>query len=464
MPGVAIVGEAGMGRIKQPARLVLVLAVVAVGMVWAARKSWEVTRYHRAIKEIERNLEAGRYAVAARSLEAMLYWNPGSDEVAYLLGVCQKARGRNDAAVEAWAQVPPGSSFAPQAINGRIELEIDRGRLAAAEQLIDDSIRDPAADESGLRLLLGPAYCNQGRVEEASRFIEARWNHLARMGQGASEAAINLVRLHIEQQHTNIPVEHVRSFLDRAARLAPEDDRVRLGQANLAIRTGSYDEAARLLDGCLRRRPLDAPVWRARLNWAMATGRVRDARVATEQLPAPELTPALVQKLVAWFAAQREDTKSERAALTRLIAADPADFTALDRLVELEVKEGQPDSARELRRKKIEIDRLRVRYQELFHRHQPLRDAAEMARIAEQLGRRFEARAFLTLAVAVDPDRDKLQSALILLNKQTEITNEPGGTLADLLGSDPNAQVGVSISTATPSAARGARNARLARP
>jgi thioredoxin-like negative regulator of GroEL len=453
-----------MGRIKQPARLMLVLAVVAGGMAWGGRKSWEVMRYRRAIKEIEHDLEAGRYALAARNLDALLDWNPGSDEAAYLLGMCQKARGRNDAAFEAWARVPPGSSFAPQAINGRIELEIDRGRLARAEQLIDDAILDPGADESGLRLLLGPAYCQEGRVQEARRFIEARWNHLARVGQGASEAAINLVRLHIEQQQTSIPVDQVRSYLDRAARLAPEDERVRLGHANLAIRTGAYDEAARLLEGCLRRRPDDVPVWRARLNWAMATGRAKDAKVATEHLPAAEFTPAQVQKLVAWFAVQRGDTTSERAALTRLIAADPADFTALDRLVELAVKADQPDSAHELRRNRTEIERLRIRYQELFQRHQPLRDAAEMARIAEQLGRRFEARAFLTVAVAVDPDRDDFRSAIIRLNLQAEITDEPGGTLADLLASDLDAQVGVSISTTTPPAARGARNARLPRP
>jgi len=276
-------------------------------------------------------------------------------------------------------------------------------------------------------------------------------------GEGASEAAINLVRLHIEQRRTTNPVEAVRSFLDRAARSAPEDDRVWLGKASLAIRAGSYDEAARWLDACLRRRPDDVPVWRARLLWAMAIGRVPEARLATEHLPAAESTPVQVHKLVAWFAAQRGDAVSERGALESLVAADPADFTALDRLIELAGKDGRPDFALELRSKKTKIERLQIRYQELYHRYQPLRDAAEMARLAEQLGRGFEARAFLTVAVAVDPDRDDLGSELVRLNKQAKITtNEPERTLAGLLAPELDAEIGSSLSPTTPSTARDA--------
>ena len=120
-------------------------------------------------------------------------------------------------------------------------------------------------------------------------------------------------------------------------------------------------------------------------------------------------------------------------ALERLIAADPADFVALDRLAELAVKNGQPNRAAELRRKKTEIDRLMARYQQLHARHQPSRDAAEMARLAEQLGQRFEAKAFLTVAVASDPDRDDLRRDLDRLDQRTDTIEGPGRTLADLL-------------------------------
>ena len=67
----------------------------------------------------------------------------------------------------------------------------------------------------------------------------------------------------------------------------------------------------------------------------MATGREAEAREALEYLPADGATPAQVHRLAAWFAARRGDAESERQALDRLIAADPGDGAALDRLAEL---------------------------------------------------------------------------------------------------------------------------------
>jgi tetratricopeptide (TPR) repeat protein len=206
-----------------------------------------------------------------------------------------------------------------------------------------------------------------------------------------------------------------------------------LGRANLAIRAGSYDEAARWIDACLGQRPEDAPVWRARLNWAVATNRVAEAREALKHLPGEASTPAQIHKLAAWFAGQRGDVESQRRALERLIAADPADFAAFDRLAELAVKNGQPNRAVGLRRVAA---RLVPHVKLLVSRHEPLDFgfcAAEMARLAEQLGQKFEAKAFLTVAVANDPDRDDIRRDLDRLNQRADTIEGPGRTLADLL-------------------------------
>jgi thioredoxin-like negative regulator of GroEL len=404
------------------ARWTLVLPVVAGGLLWGGWKWWEVRRDRRAIAEVREEINAGLHGTAARKLMAILARRPDSDEADYLLGTCEMARGRTEAAVESWARVPPDSRFAPRSILGRIQVHMEHGRLAEAEQLVKDALDDPRIDGSGLPILLGPVYCQQGRLDEAERLIEARWDHLNEAGEGPSEKAINLVRLHIELGRTIPPVEVIRSVLDQAARFAPEDDRVWLGKANLAIRIGSYDEAARWLDACLRRRPDDVPAWRARLDWAVATNRIAEAQEALEHLPAEASTPARVNKLAAWFAARRGDRESERRALERLIKVDPADLAALDRLAELAEQAGQPTRAADLRRKKSEIDQLKARYQKLHERNQPMRDAAEMARLAEQLGRRFEARGFLTFAVAVDSDRNDLRRDLARLNQRTDPT------------------------------------------
>jgi thioredoxin-like negative regulator of GroEL len=451
MPGIAFDRETGLASIKQHWRLVLLLAVVAGGLLWGLWRRWEVRRYRRAMSEIAADLEAGRHGLAARKLVALLASRRDSDEAAYLLGKCERARGRIEAASEAWARIPPDSPFAPRVSEGHVELEIERGRLADAEEVIKHAVMNPRCDAPALSLLLGTVYSLQGRVEEAERFIEAAWDNLERAGQGAAEPAITLLRLHIELQRTSTPVEAIRAFLDKAAASAPDDDRVWLGKANLALRAGSYDEAARWLDACLRRRPDDVPVWRARLNLAMATGRAAEAHQAMAHLPAAESTPAEIQALGAWFSRKRGDSPSQRRALERLITADPTDVAALDRLAELAVKDGQPDGAAELLRKKLEIDRLQTRYRKLYDRYQPKRDAAEMASLAEQLGHRFEAKAFLTVAVAVYPDRHNLRVDLTRLKQQSEAINEPGRTLAELLAPATDGKVGASTNSASPS-------------
>ena len=267
----------------------LVLALLSTGvMLGCGWKWWEGRRYRRAKMAIEAEMAAGRHAIAARNLIQLMAWSSDSDEAAYLLGICEQARGRNQGADEAWARVIPGSSFSARAISARMSLSIDGGRLAAAERLINDAAKDPRNDSTALRILLLPILAQEGRHEEAQRLIEQRWEHLRETGEETSELAINLARLHAELEWQPSPVEVIRASLDHAAKLAPDDDRVWLGLANLEIRTKNLDEARRWLDACLERRPGDVPVWRARLKWGMATSRVDVVREALTRLPASE--------------------------------------------------------------------------------------------------------------------------------------------------------------------------------
>ena len=98
-----------------------------------------------------------------------------------------------------------------------MEILIERGRLADAEKLIIQATADPQVDGSRLRLFLGLVYSLQGRVEEGQQVIETSWDHLNEAGEGASEMAILLVRLHIRLWREKPTVEEVRSFLDRVA-------------------------------------------------------------------------------------------------------------------------------------------------------------------------------------------------------------------------------------------------------
>jgi tetratricopeptide (TPR) repeat protein len=435
-PRIAVAADPRIARRGSPWKWLVPLLALGAALPGLGWRWWELHRFRAAMAEVRAEVRAGRHATARRKLSEVLAWKPDCDEALYLLGSSEKTIGRIESAEAAWQRVSPGSPFARQAIQGRIELEAERGRFAEAERLVDQALEDPRFDGSDLPILLGPLYCRQGRVAEAKRLVEARWCHLREQGEGASEKAINLVRLYIELDRRPLPVELSRSALDEAGRRSPEDDRVWLGKADLAIRTHAYDEAARWLEACLKRRPNDVAIWRVRLDWALAANRVADVREALTHLPADAAARAQVPRLAAWFAARDGDTVAELSALEQLLATDPADSAARNRLIELAQKQGQPARAEELRRLGREIDDLIALYNKRFERNQPLRDAAEMAGIAQRLGREFEARVFLTLAIAVSPDRDDLRRDLDRLDSKAVAEYPPGCSLADILGGD----------------------------
>ncbi len=216
------------------------------------------------------------------------------------------------------------------------------------------------------------------------------------------------------------PVETVRARLDQAAKLAPEDDRVWLGRANLAIRTGNQDEAARWLDACQRRRPADPAVWLARLRWAMAANRADVVEQARARVSTAALKPTELHRCSAWLARQRGDVAAERSELELLVAADPAAGPALARLIELAETQGNSNRAADLRRQKADAENSLARYRKYHNRRQPIRDAVALARLAEKLGRRFEARAFLTIAVSEEPGRGDLRRDLLRVSARFE--------------------------------------------
>ena len=239
---------------------------VAGALIWVGWTWWAARRYRTAMAEIDSAMAAGRFGLAARNLDKLLAWKPNSDEAAYVLGICEQARGRYQAAAEAWARVAPGSAFSQRAILARLRLFHDTGRLAAAEQLIIDAAEDPRNDRTDLLVLLVPIYSQIGRSDEAERLIEARWEHLNETGEATPEQSINLVRLHIELTSKAPSVENLRVYLDQAGRLAPDDDRVWLGRANLAIRTAPTTRpsgGSMPASGGVRTM---SPVWRARVE------------------------------------------------------------------------------------------------------------------------------------------------------------------------------------------------------
>jgi predicted Zn-dependent protease len=426
-----------MGRRTSRWAAIILPAIVIAALAWCGWRWWEVRTDRDAMARIEKAMQDGRYAVAVRDLSALLKGRPGWDRATYLLGLCEKARGRLPEADAAWARIGPDSPLGGRAVAGRMDLLIEQGRLADAEHMIEREATARGSEGTALRMLLIPTLVQEGREGEADQLIEARWRHLDARGEGASEQAVNLARLHMELRWSVPPLDSVRDYLDHVGRMVPDDDRIWLGRANLAIRIGSFEEASRWLDACLGRRPDDPAVWRARLDWAMKTQRLADVRAALKHLPASSADAAEVHRLSAWLAAACGDAERERRELAARVATAPEDLEALERLEKLGPGKEDRAGGAELRLRRAEVEGARTRYRELYRRNQPARDAEEMAWLAERLGQRFEAIAFLIAAIAEEPGRDHLRAARHRLD---EVGNDPppdeGRSLFDRLRVD----------------------------
>ena len=225
-----------------------------------------------------------------------------------------------------------------------------------------------------------------------------------------------------------VPIEMVRGVLDEAAGQAPDDDRVWLGRANLATWSGRFDEADRWLSACLGRRPTTRPSGAPGSTGREPPGEPTSPQQALAHLPADRIDPAEVLELHAWFAGRRGDREAERLALEHLIEQAPGDSRALERLATLAVEAGQADRAGELRRRKADVDQARERYRKLLAIDATTVNLPTVARLAETLGRWFEARGWWSLVLRQVPDDREARAALDRLARRAD--SRPPGLIA----------------------------------
>jgi tetratricopeptide (TPR) repeat protein len=311
------------------------------------------------------------------------------------------------------------------------------GRLADAERQFLAAMRGTGAGAVEARKKLAEVYWLEGRLDEVRELAEEIWCQAERAG--ARREAQAMLQFHLALGLNPLPVDRMQAALDRAVERAPQDDRVWLGRGYLALRQGRLTEAQSWLDACRRRRPDDPAVWRARLEWAMAADRVAEAREALPHLRADDSSPARIHELRAWFATRRGDADAERRALEQAVAADAGDLAALERLAELAAREGRAEDSATLRHRKAELDRALHRYRTQFREDDALRTTTEMARLAEDLGRRFEALGLWTLVREQAPGDPNAIAAQERLAPDELVQPRSGRTLADVLAGEMTA-------------------------
>jgi enediyne biosynthesis protein E4 len=410
-------------------RLIILLGVIALVAAWGMARGVDSWRYRASLKQAKARLDSGSTYEARRLLaESAARW-PAEGEVTFLLGACEQALGRPDAAEAAWSRVPADSPFAGHAAMLRVRLLLKRDRFAAAEELLPTALRASGQHAIEAREMLVVLFKLEGRFGEVRSLVQEGWD--------SYPDRIGLLRQLANLDSINpVPIEKIWPALERAAEVSPDDDRIWLGRANVAIRTGEFAKAKDWLDDCLQQRPRDAAVWKSRLDLALATGDVTGAREALGNLPPDSVSPEEVLTVRAWFAARSGDQKREREALERLLEHAPGQAQAVERLAELELLAGRPERAARLRERKTELDRAKIHYEMLVTKPsaEAVHHSVEMARLAEVLGRTFEARSLWSVTVERSPSNQEARDALTRLQqaRATYANLTLAGLLAEL--------------------------------
>jgi tetratricopeptide (TPR) repeat protein len=381
------------------------LAAVAVGI--------GVDRWSRAeLARVEREIKQGHPGAARVRLDRLAKVGLGGVETEYWRGACAEAEGDVEGALAAWSRIPAGSSRFANATLRRARLAIDRGRLAVAEEALERA--------RGVFPTGSPAFAMRASQLQQIDLFTGRFDDLRRRIR--DEWAASGYKAEILQKHflvdnaRSYPVEAVRSRLEEAGRTAPEDDRVWLGKANLATRTAQFAEADAWLKRCLERRAEDPSVWRARLEWAVASDRLDEVVEAMRHLPAEGREPEAMRSLRAWLAARLGGARAEQAALEQWPEHAPGETRVLARRIALAAQAGRADQVAELRRRKAELDRTSDAYRMALTDRVPSGRFDELGRLAESLGRRFEARGWWTLALRQQTHAEEARAAMARLD------------------------------------------------
>jgi hypothetical protein len=283
--------------------------------------------------------------------------------------------------------------------------------------------------------MLAELFIWQGRLGEVRRVFEG----LFRKAHG--ESRIIALREHWRLDSMLDGREDAGGPLMAARERSPDDDRAWLARANIALRSGRPDEAGAWLRRCEAKAPSDPAVNRLGLEWAMASGVPDEARRALLALAADRLEPVDALVVRAWASARAGDGAAEAQAVDALLAIEPDRVSALDRLAVLAAEAGARDRALEFRRRRARIEDDRQAYRRLMIGDLKALDPArieECARLAEALGRTFEARGWWTLALerSSNPStiRDRIEALAERPSRPEHITSDEFASLLASLG------------------------------
>ena len=363
-------GEGGMRpRSLSAARVLLVLLTAGWG-VFGYYQSKE-KRYRADLGQAKSDLAAGRLSIARAQLARPGgAGGPTDGEAAYYLGRCEEGTRQHRGRLAAWEQVPAELAVRNQGRGGR----------APARCSTPASSARPKRSSKPFRASTGPECCRgptrpsscvyrfQGRMQEFAvdhRVVERRRSTRPRSSGGSSCS-----------NGPSIPAEMVGNLL------ADCRPRRRPGLAGEG-EPGDPERADR------RGRSLARPVQRhagpKTRRSGSRTSSWRGPRATPRRLPrdgapsGPAVLGDRTTRLRVWFAARPGDPEREAGALEALVAEDPGDTAAWDRLAELALSAATSPMPSDFDAARPMSSTLTAQYSKLIDRDDRAENAGELA-------------------------------------------------------------------------------------
>ena len=240
-----------------------------------------------------------------------------------------------------------------------------------------------------------------GQFDNLRRRIEGEWG-------GAGNPAEILRKRYLVDNPRSFPVDALRSRLEEAGRMAPEDDRVWLGKAYLAIRTARFADAEDWLEALPPAPAGGSGGLAGRPGMGDGHGPPRRGRRGA---PAPAGRSAVARGEAFHARLDRRAARGRRAeqdALTRWVERAPGELNAVARLIGAEspirpARRGRRSPPPQGGCSTVPATTIAVRWPIGV----PTGHFDELGRLAEVLGRRFEARGWWTLALRESPGSEE---------------------------------------------------------
>lgn len=370
-------------------------------------------------------VRSGKWREATTTLGRLSWISFGeSNERLYLQGLCEFSSGHAADGLLTWNKLQPGNSFCDEAALKAGEWLEGQAQLSKAEQIYRRALGTQGPRTSEVRHALLQLLWQEGRLEEIRPLIRENWAETERkFGVDASQTIANL-RAHLSVDLEVFPIDHVRRKLDTLAAKGTQDSGIAISLANISLLAGRQDEERSWISRLNELRSDDPAILRTLFRHALAH---QETDVLNRIAPAIRKLEIPPEELIQYFnalAGNRENASIQIEMLEKYMAKKPGDTSTLETLSEKLIRAGDRQKAAEYREKRRDLDMNRRNYGNKVASDFKS-NAAEMAQMAEKLGRWFEASAFYAMLAKqnVPNAADKIVSIEPKLN-ETSLRDE----------------------------------------